>query len=398
MSDFNLQNQVLSVTQFNQLINEIVSPLQVLVEGELVQIRINSGRWFFATLKDDQASVEIFSLLTKISNWQTLQEGMKVRVSANPRIYQKTGKFSLFALTITPAGRGALKEALEKLKEDLSTLGYFLPERKRPLPRFIRKIGLITASGSRAYSDFVAVLGDQPAGIEVDFYPVLVQGDEAITQIKLALNFFNRRAKDYDLLVLTRGGGSLEDLLPFNSKALAEAVYGSSVPILAAIGHEEDDCLIDLVADVRAPTPTGAAQIINGQNQRVLVDINDLSKLIVNQYQQAILNEQRAVASLTGSLLFYYQKQISEVNLLLGRFGRTINTCESWLKTKRETLSGLKKLLSSLDYRNILKRGFTLTINDRGKIITSPENVFLNDQIVTRFYRGEVVSQVKLKQ
>ena len=394
---FNLQDQVLSVAEFNQLIDEIISPLQVVVEGELVRIESRSGRWLFATLKDNKASVSVFSPLSRIPNWQVLQEGMRVRVDGWPRLYQKTGKFSLFARSIAPAGKGALKEALEKLRKELESLGYFALDRKRSLPTFITKIGLITAPGSRAYSDFIKVINDQPSGIEIDFYPVSVQGDLAVGEIKSAFDFFNHQASHYDLLVLTRGGGSLEDLLPFNSRIIAEAVYGAKVPVLAAIGHEADKCLIDLVADVRAPTPTGAAQIINHHHQEVLASVDDLAKTLTDSYQRLILAQKEIATGLAGRLSFYYQRQFRQADYLFTNFERMIDYFSDQIFLKKETLGGLEKLLESLDCKNVLRRGFTLTLDNHDKIITDLEKVSLADQIVTRFYQGEIVSQVKSK-
>jgi exodeoxyribonuclease VII large subunit len=392
-----LKSQILSVSQFNQLIDEIISPLQVIVEGELSQINTNSGRWFFATLKDNQASVSIFSPLGRIPNWQVLQEGMRVRVDGWPKIYQKTGRFSLFARSIAPAGRGALKEAYEKLKQDLMALGYFDPARKRALPRLVRRIGLITAPGSRAYSDFVSVLADQSSGLRIDFYPVLVQGDEAINQIVQALDFFNQRAGRYDLLVLTRGGGSLEDLLPFNSRVVAEAVYGAKVPLLAAIGHEADDCLIDLVADFRSSTPTAAAQMIKKHQEEALLMVDSLVQGLIDSYQGQILVQKDNLVNFANRLTFYYQNQFQESAILLARFASGINSFLRQIQTRQKARYSLEKLLLSYDHRAILKRGFTLTLDERAKIVKNPSKVSTGDKITTRFYQGQLVSEVKNK-
>jgi exodeoxyribonuclease VII large subunit len=392
-----LKNQILTVSQFNQLIDEILSPLQVIVEGELSGINTNSGRWFFATLKDNEASVGLFAPLGRISNWQVLQEGMRVRVDGWPRLYQKTGRFSLFARSILPAGKGALKEAYEKLKRDLEALGYFDPARKRPLPPFIRRIGLISAPDSRAYSDFVTILNSLSSGIRVDFYPVLVQGNQAIDKIRSAFNFFNCHPDRYDLLVLTRGGGSLEDLLPFNSRVLAEVVYGSQIPVLAAIGHEKDENLIDLVADIRAATPTAAAQTINSCQQQFLLVIGQLAEEIIRGYQESVLSGGEQLGNLVNNLFFYYQRQFQRADLLFTRLREATSRLSGQVAFERKNLISLTKLLASFDYRNVLRRGFTLTINNRGKIITASNQVLLGDRIMTRLYRGEIVSLVKQK-
>ncbi len=385
------------MTEFNQLIAEILSPLRVVVKGELSEVKINQGRWLFATLKDNQASVPVFSYLDKIANWQVLQDGMRVWISGQPRLHQKSGKFSLFAWSITPAGRGALKEALEKLKKELESLGYFDLGRKRSLPLFIGRVGLITAPGSRAYSDFITALNKFSSGVKVDFYPVLVQGNQAINRIRQAFDFFNRRSGRYDLLVLTRGGGSLEDLLPFNSRAMAEIVYGSQVPVLAAIGHEEDDCLIDMVADVRAATPNAAAERINSHHQELLLTIDRLAEKTAGVYEEKILAEKELLNNLVGNFFVYYQQQFQQADFLFTRLDGAADRLYRQIVFKKETLSGLVKLLTSFDYRNILRRGFTLTLGDHGKIITTPRQVIAGDEITTRFYRGEIISRVKQK-
>jgi exodeoxyribonuclease VII large subunit len=363
----------------------------------LAQVNISQNRWFFATLKDDQASVPVFSPLGRIPNWPVLEDGMRVRVDGWPKIYQKTGKFSLFARAIAPAGKGAIKEALEKLKQELATLGYFDPTRKRNLPMFVRRIGLITAPDSRAYSDFVSILNTQPAGIKVDLYPVLVQGEGAIEDIKGAFDFFNSYSDQYDLLVLTRGGGSLEDLLPFNNRVMAELVYGSRVPVLSAIGHEADECLIDLVADFRASTPTAAAQFINDHHQQVLLQVDGLASSIIDSYQELVGSRQEKAANLLNRLFVYYQGQFDQTQNLISRFGQSIDHYLLKVDNQKKLLSGLEKLLSSFDYRRVLHRGFTLTYGKDGKIITSLGQVDLEETINTRFYQGEIISQVKEK-
>ena len=363
----------------------------------MAEIKTSQGKWFFATLKDDQASVPVFSYLDKVPNWQMLQDGLKVRIEGQPKIYQKTGRFSLFAQSITPAGRGALREALENLKKELEQLGYFDLTRKRPFPLFVKRIGLISAPDSRAYSDFVTILNSLPSGIKIDFYPVLVQGNQAIDKIRLAFDFFNRNPGRYDLLVLTRGGGSLEDLLPFNNRALAEVVYGSQIPVLAAIGHEKDECLIDLVADIRAATPTAAAQMINSCQQQFLLDIDQLAEEIISSYRESVLAGSDQLNGLVNNLFVYYQRQFQRASLLFTLLEEAANRLLGQVAFEKENLANLKKLLASFDYQSVLRRGFTLTLNDRGKIITASRQVLLGDEITTRFYRGRIISLIKQK-
>ena len=253
--------EILSVAQFNQLLSGYLSDLgELIVEGELSQPQISQGKWFFCTLKDNTSAMSVFAPLWKIANAQVLTDGMQVKVYGTVGVHQKTGRMSFTAFAIEPSGEGALRRAYELLKKQLAAEGLFDPARKRPLPLFPQTIGLITASGSRAFADFMRVLGDRMGGLRIQFYPVQVQGRVAVDSICQAFSQINTAANPPEVVVLTRGGGSLEDLLSFNDERVARAVFSCKVPVVSAIGHELDQALTDFVADVRAATPTHAAE------------------------------------------------------------------------------------------------------------------------------------------
>jgi len=392
---YDLSNQVLSVSEFNELIEEIISPLEVVVKGELSEVNISRNKWFFATLKDDKASVKLFSVLNLLPNWQVLKEGMKVKVFGHPRLYQKSGSFSIFAQTIIPAGRGDLRAALEELKKELTKAGYFEESRRRPLPDFVQRIGLITAKDSRAYSDFVKIINRRQSGLKVDFYPVLVQGEHAVASIKKAFSFFNKRAGDYDLIVLTRGGGSLEDLFVFNSRQLVEMIYASRIPVLVGIGHEADQCLVDLAADIRTPTPTAAANVINLSYDKKIEEINYFQREIIVDYKIKVTATKEKVDYLANQLCWQMKEKISQMREERRQFFATLAFFKERILRRKRQVIHIEDLLYNLDYRHILKRGFSLTFNEYDKIIKKTSDLTKNQLIKTVFSQGEAYSQIK---
>jgi len=392
---YDLSNQVLSVSEFNELIEEIVSPLEVIVKGELSEVNISRNKWFFATLKDDQSSVRIFSVLNLLPNWQVLKEGMKVKVFGHPRLYQKNGSFSIFAKTIIPAGRGGLKAALEKLKKELAEAGYFEVSRHRPLPDFVQKIGLITAKNSRAYSDFVKIINRRQSGLKIDFYPVLVQGEHAVASMKKAFSFFNKKGNDYDLIILTRGGGSLEDLFVFNSRQLVEIIYASRIPVLVGIGHEADQCLVDLVADIRMATPTAAANAINLSYDRKIEEINYFRGEIVVDYKRRVTAARERVNYLVNQLCWQMKRRISQMREERRQYFITLAFFKERILRKKRQIIHLEDLLYNLDYRRLLKRGFSLTFNEYDRIIKKASDLTKDQLMKTVFNQGEAYSEVR---
>ena len=229
---------VYSVSEFLDFINAYLEGVpEVVVQGEISSIKLSQGRWYFITIKDEQSSVDIFAVGSQIPLCRQLEEGMLVNVYGYPKLYKKSGRFSLNATNITPAGEGGLKLAFEKLKLKLEAEGLFDPSRKREITKFPQKIGLITARDSQAYKDFVKVLDARIKGVKIYFYPASVQGRDALKEISAGIAHFNALMPDLDVLVLARGGGSLEDLYTFNTEELARAIYSSKIPIFTCDGH-----------------------------------------------------------------------------------------------------------------------------------------------------------------
>jgi exodeoxyribonuclease VII large subunit len=255
------EGQVIGVKEFIAILNETLEfayPL-VTVEGEVSSFKVNQGKWVFFDLKDDEATLPCFMPLYQLK--VPLEDGMQVRASGTPKL-TKWGKFSLTVKRVEPAGEGALRRAYELLKAKLESEGLFETARKRALPLVPQRLGLITSAQSAAYADFIKILGSRWGGLSIQLADVQVQGAPAPLQIVNAIQYFNQLATPVDVLVIIRGGGSLEDLAAFNDETVARSIAASRTPTIVGVGHEVDVSLADLAADRRAATPTDAARLV----------------------------------------------------------------------------------------------------------------------------------------
>ncbi len=408
---------VFQVREFNEFVGVYLDEIgEVIVEGEISQLRLTDQGWLFLTLEDEEASLPVFGIRRQLANLAGLSEGMRVQVTGRPRLYQKTARFSLFAKKIVPAGEGALRQMREKLRRQLEAEGLFAPERKRPLPEFPQKIGLLTAANSRAYSDFIKISRERFGGLTIYFYPVIVQGDQAVASIIEGLNHLNRRHPDLDFLVLTRGGGSLEDLQPFDDERLVRAVFASQIPVVAAIGHEADVSLVELAADLRASTPSNAAELTIPAREAVEQRRQQLESLLIQATQNRWQEEKDRWQLLWQEIEEGINRQIQRVETGLWRFGQTgqllqqiCNRRRAVVEEKERQLAqlagqiwqrnwqrwqNLDQLLQALDYRHILRRGFSLTYQD-GQLLRRADQAQVDGWLTTILAQGQVKSKVK---
>ena len=272
----------------------------VSVEGELSNFRVSKNRWVYFDLKDESepAILKCFAVIYALPG--PLEDGMRVRISGSPRLHPLYN-FSFQVQQITPVGEGSLKKAAELLQAKLESEGLFDPSRKRMLPSFPQRIALITAGQSAAYADFIKIAGARWGNLTVHHYDVLVQGEESPRQVVAALEAVNASAEPVEAIVLIRGGGSAEDLAAFNDERVVRAVAASRIPTLVAIGHEVDTSLAELAADVRASTPSNAAELLlpdRGAERRHLEAMSQtldeyLSTYIAQKRQNVVLFAER---------------------------------------------------------------------------------------------------------
>ena len=378
-------NEAISVSEFNSLLNQTLSFAypEVVVEGEVSSFKVNQGKWVFFDLKDEHNIVGCFITIYQLKT--ELEDGMLVRVKATPQL-TKWGKFSLTVKEVELAGEGSVKRAFEMLKAKFEKEGLFAAERKRQLPEYPQKIVLITSNQAAAYNDFLTIVNDRWAGLEIDHIQVQVQGPSAPPQIAEAIEYANASSSQYEALVLIRGGGSAEDLQAFNSEEVVRAVYGSKIPSIVAIGHEDDVTLAELSADVRGATPTDAARRLVPDKSELITRLNSQQSIMLNTINNIITNGRNVLEG------FYHGLEIRVNNLRYESaelFTRTSVAIERQLNGYSQQLNMQSKLLRSLDPSAILSRGYSIT-RVNGRIIKTADDYKLGDSVVVQLHQGQI--------
>jgi len=317
------------------------------VEGEVSSFKVNHQKYVFFDLKDETGSVDCFMTVWQLKT--PIEDGMKVVVRATPKLTD-WGKFSLTVQAIRPVGEGALKRASELIKQKLEKEGLFATSRKRALPTMPTHVGVISSIESAGYRDFIKILSERWAGLEIDVAHVPVQGELAPGAIVRALEYFNSCKSSPEVIAIVRGGGSLDDLMAFNDERVVRAIASSRVPTIVGVGHEVDETLSDLVADVRASTPTHTAQILVPNKQEVKRKINtDLSN-VLDVLKLQTVNLRQGV-----------DRQIRRALSDIYRLNDNI----------QQRYSALRQVVHELNPQTAMLRGYSLVTNQSGKLIDS---------------------------
>lgn len=381
---------VLSVADFIAHINRALSDMwdmSVAVEGEVSGYRVSNGQWVGFDLKDGNALVNVFMPV-----WQLripVEDGMRVRVYGTPRVYPKYGKFSMSAERVLPVGEGALKKALQALRARLDAEGLFDPSRKRVLPRFPNRIAFVGSKDSAAYGDFIRILSERWGGVAIDVYHVLVQGDRAPAQIVAA--FREAQAGRYDVVVMTRGGGSLEDLMAFNDEAVVRAVHASKIPTLVAIGHERDVTLAEEAADVRASTPTDCARRLVPDRRDVIYELGVVEEAVRRAMSLRIESGYGLLSRAVNAPALWIRTHAAGVEHLSSRCAAA---CDRWFSARTERLLALERVLASCDPNAVLKRGYAVIRDETGKGVVSVRDLRLLQQVTIRLSDGNADASV----
>lgn len=406
----------LTVSQFVESIRGLLRETvgMVTVQGEVTGYRTarNSTLVYFE-LKDDASRVLCFALSHEVR--VELTDGMEIRVTGSPSLFKGNGGFHLRVVEIALVGEGALRKQFELTKKRLDAEGLFRPERKRPLPEFPDVIGIVTSPDAAAYTDVLRILKNRWPLVRVKFAGVAVQGSGAARQIVRALNGFSS-SHAADVVILTRGGGSLEDLQAFNDEAVARAIFASAVPVIVGVGHERDVTIADYVADVRASTPSNAAERIVPDRQEVLRRLDVVTGRLSRAVAGTIEVEGGMVRELTGRLGRAVVDRTGNVMLLVTRFastagsmtlraerlavelehllGRASQRVRQRLADARTRLSARVSLLQSLSPLAILKRGYSMTFRSNGALVRRSSELASGETLRTKFGEGEATSTV----
>lgn len=382
-----------TVGQYIDLINDTLALMPseaMVIVGEVVGYRLSQGKWINFDLKDEEREAKVSCFATTFKIKIPLEDGMRVQILGYPKVYERFGKFSVNVEAVEPVGEGALAKAYALLKMQLEKEGLFDPSRKRSLPRFPKRIGLITSGEAAAYGDFLRILNNRWGGVEIVHTPVHVQGQYAVPEILEAFAAFATLPKkdQPDVLVLTRGGGSLEDLHAFNDEQVARAVFTSPIPVVVGVGHERDESLCDFVADVRASTPSNAAERVVPDRREVMREV----MMSVDRMRQTVTYEldrqHRAVEGFMRSLQHVLEMSVHEIQLRIDRFVNAFDRFRLSLVATRQHIETLTRLLASYDVKKTLQRGFALVRDKKEEIVRDGSRLASGDEITIQFGRG----------
>jgi exodeoxyribonuclease VII large subunit len=363
----------LGVSEFVALLNQTLEYAypNVIITGELANLRVSKNRWLYFDLKDETATVKFFGTVYQLPG--PLEDGMLLKVRGQPRLHPLYG-FSVNVLSLQPAGEGTIKRAAQLLQAKLEKEGLFDPARKRPLPYPPRRVGLITSKQSAAYADFMKILNARWHGVTVEHIDVQVQGEAAPAQLAAAVGQFSEQADPPDVLVLIRGGGSTEDLAAFSTEQVTRAVAASRVPTLVAIGHEIDISLAELAADARASTPSNAAELLVPDRREALAGLRRAGQLLEQFLSRRLEGLHADSAAAAGTLDQAWQSAFDR---------------------QRQQVALKKQLLEAFNPAAALERGYALVRQtDSGRAVTSAAALHAGDRIQLGFHDGTAEADV----
>jgi exodeoxyribonuclease VII large subunit len=383
-------NPLISVSDLNRRVRALVEgeiePLWV--GGELSNVKQPpSGHWYF-TLKDAGAEVNcaLFRGRAQLLDFKP-ENGQKVEAFGRVTLYEPRGSYQLVVELLRKGGLGALFEAFEKLKAKLDAEGLFDADRKRPLPAFARAIGVVTSPAAAALRDVVTTLRRRAPMVPIIVYPTPVQGSGAGASIARAIETANARA-ECDVLIVCRGGGSLEDLWAFNEEVVARAIVASRIPIVSGVGHETDFSIADFAADARAPTPTAAAAAASPDREALLADVDASRRRLTRAMRRHIEVAMQRV-DLAARRLLTPAERLARHGERVAELGRRLSaSLARLLRDRRARLAGAAAGLAHLDPTRVLARGYAIVRDARGKVVRTSAQIEAGEALDLRFAEG----------
>ncbi|MDO4698381.1 MAG: exodeoxyribonuclease VII large subunit [Pasteurellaceae bacterium] len=438
-----MQHHIFSVSQLNYSVRHQLEQQfgHIWLVGEISNFsQPVSGHWYL-TLKDEQAQVRcaMFRLKNQRVTFQP-RNGLQVLVRASVSLYEPRGDYQIIIESMQPAGDGMLQQQFEQLKIALAAEGLFAQEHKKSLPTFVKRVGVITSSNGAVLQDILHILQRRDPSLQVVIYPTLVQGKEAVGDIVKMIDLANSR-QECDVLIVGRGGGSLEDLWCFNEESVARAIYRSTIPIISAVGHETDVTIADFVADLRAPTPSAAAELVSRDRRDLVLQLQQqldraslaFDRIWTEKYRQLNYLSRRLAAQHPSRQLAGQQRQLTQLAQRVAyqieqvflhkqqRWQTTVQrlnrnplpyrieqTEQQWQQLTQRLQYALEKQfvqkqqqflqtctqLEGLSPLKILARGYSVTQNQMGKALLSNQQVSVGETLITQLAQGKIVSQV----
>jgi len=368
----------------------------VSVEGEISNFKRHSSGHLYFTLKDESAQVSAVMWRGRTSSlFFTPQDGMKVVASGKITVYEPQGKYQIDVFQLQPRGIGELQLAFERLKQKLADEGLFDEEHKKALPEYPERIGIVTSPTGAALQDILNILSRRFPAVEVLLYSVKVQGEGAAKEIAEAIKDFNK-LRNIDVMIVGRGGGSLEDLWAFNEEVVARAIYNSKIPIISAVGHEIDFTIADFVADLRASTPSAAAELVVRHQSEIIEYLRNFCYNTEQDIRNIITSQKDRISSLVQSysfnrpidLLRQYSQQVDEFNRQLHK-----SAMHTFSFNKQE-LNSLEKRIASVNPVAVLERGYAIVYKD-SRVVDRAKKLHMEDSIDIKFHDDRVAAQIK---
>ena len=396
-----MNKRIFTVGEINKYIKRIFEEDFLLsslwIQGEISNFKPHRSGHVYFTLKDELGSIACVMFRSHAQNLLfNPEDGMSVVIRGYVSLYEKSGQYQLYAQDIEPAGKGALQQAYEQLKNKLEQRGYFAEDMKQPIPFYPKTVGIITSDTGAAIQDMIQIAKRRNPGIQLVLYPAIVQGKEAGASIAHAIEQFNKWGQA-DILIVGRGGGSLEDLWAFNEEIVAQAIFSSRIPIISAVGHETDFTIADFVADLRAPTPSAAAELaIPSQldlKERVRSHRRRLDFLLQYQIEsykdQLTMIKNRPFFRRPLELIYPHQQYIDQAEKKLQR------NIQEKLKTVQTQLYHFIEKLEILSPYSHLARGYSILMDKQGVPVTSLRQVQLGEELYIKISDGQIGVTVK---
>lgn len=361
--------QTLQVGEAVSLINETLSSAlpAIIIEGEVSSFKVSKNKWVFFDIKDEDNTINCF--MPVFSLGVSLKDGMKVKVLGIPKLTQ-WGRFSLTIKEVVPVGEGSINKAYAVLKKKLESEGLFEASRKRELPEILQNIAVISSAEAAGWKDFQRIFNDRWVGIDIAFANVQVQGLSSPGQITKAIDYINKSLKDIEAIVIIRGGGSIEDLAGFNDERLVRAISSSRLPVVVGVGHETDETLASLVADVNAATPTHAATIITPDKEDFLDSVASRVRLM------------------SSSLKLYLDEAIYSVDELR-------QSAKSYFETFISDTNNAIRLLEAYSPQQILNRGYAVLRGVEGGVLDKPGLLKEGESVIIEASKHNITTKVK---
>jgi exodeoxyribonuclease VII large subunit len=420
------QRKIYSVSELSFEIREMLERrfIDIWVEGELSNFKSSTAGHIYFTLKDKTAQLPAVCFRNAARLLRFRPENGKVfRARGRVSTYEGRGEYQLIVEVLEPAGLGALQLAFDQLKEKLEKEGLFRPERKRPIPAFPRKIGIVTSPKSAALRDILTVLKRRHNAVNVLIFPAEVQGDGASLQVMEGIDYLSR-STDVDVIIVARGGGSMEDLWPFNEERVARAIVRSRKPVISAVGHEVDFTICDFVSDLRAPTPSAAAEIVIRSKAELSDRMEHLeAKLGASmKYRLGVLRN--FLAAKVGSRGFVVAEnrvrrmvqRVDDLTFRLEQFGRSgtfiqsrahrLELCEQRLSAAvharlrqwQQAFARIAHTLDALSPLAVLERGYAICLGQDGRVVRSADAVKLDQTVRVKLHQGSLAARVTAKE